>query len=71
MTIMETRPSTAETAPEMQLMLGALVQLRKGSGAPFRLLPGLILHDESGTYTADADAILRGKAALALGVPRL
>ncbi|MFL6628365.1 MAG: HAMP domain-containing protein, partial [Vitreoscilla sp.] len=30
MTIMETRPSTAETAPEMQLMLGALVQLRKG-----------------------------------------
>ena len=30
MTIMETRPSTAETAPEMQLLLGALVQLRKG-----------------------------------------
>jgi len=48
-----------------------LVQLRKGSGAPFRLLPGLILHDDSGTYTADADAILRGNAVLALGVPRL
>jgi len=48
-----------------------LIQLRKGSGAPFRLLPGLILHDSSGTYTPDADAILRGKATLALGVPRL
>lgn len=48
-----------------------LVQLRKGSGAPFRLLPGLILHDNSGAYTPDADAILRGKATLALGVPRL
>ena len=30
MTIMETRPTTAEAAPEMQLLLGALVQLRKG-----------------------------------------
>ena len=30
MTIMETRPTAAETAPEMQLLLGALVQLRKG-----------------------------------------
>jgi len=48
-----------------------LIQLRKGSGAAFRLLPGLILHDSSGTYTPDADAILRGKATLALGVPRL
>lgn len=48
-----------------------LIQLRKGSGARFRLLPGLILHDDSGTYTPDADAILRGQAALALGVPRL
>ena len=48
-----------------------LIQLRKGSGAAFRLLPGLILHDDSGAYTPDADAILRGKAALALGVPRL
>jgi tRNA1(Val) A37 N6-methylase TrmN6 len=48
-----------------------LVQVRKGSGAAFRLLPGLILHDNSGAYTPDADAILRGKATLALGVPRL
>jgi tRNA1Val (adenine37-N6)-methyltransferase len=48
-----------------------LVQARKGSGAAFCLLPGLILHDTSGAYTGEADAILRGQAALALGVPRL
>jgi tRNA1Val (adenine37-N6)-methyltransferase len=48
-----------------------LVQARKGSGAPFRLAPGIILHDASGAYTPEADAILRGQAALALGVPRL
>ncbi len=48
-----------------------LIQVRKGSGAPFCLLPGLILHDDSGAYTPEADAILRGETALALGVPRL
>lgn len=48
-----------------------LVQACKGSKTAFRLLPGLTLHDESGAYTPDADAILRGEAALALGVPRL
>lgn len=48
-----------------------LIQVCKGSGAPFRLAPGLILHDETGAYTKEADAILRGEAALALGVPRL
>ncbi len=48
-----------------------LVQARKASGAPFRLLAGLTLHDDSGAYTPEADAILRGEAALALGVPRL
>ena len=35
-----------------------------------RLLPGLILHDSSGAYTPQADAILRGERALALvGTP--
>ena len=48
-----------------------LVQVRKGSGTAFCLLPGLILHDASGAYTREAEAILRGQAALALGVPRL
>ena len=45
----------------------ALVQARKGSRAPFRLLQGLVLHEGTGAYTRDADAILRGESALALG----
>src|SRR6185503_15880751 len=44
-----------------------IVQARKGSRAPFRLIPGLILHDRTGAYTATADAILRGESPLALG----
>jgi tRNA1(Val) A37 N6-methylase TrmN6 len=48
-----------------------LIQVRKGSGTAFSLLAGITLHDNSGTYTPEADAILRGEAALALGVPRL
>jgi tRNA1(Val) A37 N6-methylase TrmN6 len=43
-----------------------LIQVRKGTRAPFRLLPGLILHDSRGAYTTEAEAILRGEAALAL-----
>ena len=43
-----------------------ILQVRKGSGAAFALSPGLILHDASGAYTHEADAILRGGAALAL-----
>jgi tRNA1(Val) A37 N6-methylase TrmN6 len=48
-----------------------IVQARKGSRAPFCLLPGLILHADSGAYAPEAEAILRGETALALGVPRL
>jgi tRNA1(Val) A37 N6-methylase TrmN6 len=48
-----------------------LIQVRKGAGTPFRLLPGLILHDASGAYTQEADAILRCEAALALVGTRL
>jgi len=44
-----------------------LVEARQGSKAPFRLLAGLALHDETGAYTPGADAILRGESALALG----
>jgi tRNA1Val (adenine37-N6)-methyltransferase len=43
-----------------------LVQMRKGAKTPFRLLPGLILHEPDGAYTSVAEAILRGEAALAL-----
>jgi tRNA1(Val) A37 N6-methylase TrmN6 len=38
----------------------------KRSRAPFRVLPGLVLHAPDGTFTAEADAILRGGAALDL-----
>jgi tRNA1Val (adenine37-N6)-methyltransferase len=43
-----------------------LIQVRKGARTPFCLLPGMILHQPSGAYTPEADAILRGEAALAL-----
>ena len=43
-----------------------ILQARKESHAPLALLPGLILHAEDGRYTAEADAILRGGASLAL-----
>jgi tRNA1(Val) A37 N6-methylase TrmN6 len=48
-----------------------VIQVRKGARTPFCLLPGLILHQVSGTYTPEADAILRGEAALALVGGRL
>mgnify|MGYP001442367845 CR=1 FL=1 len=40
-----------------------ILQVRIGARTPLRLLPGLILHAEGG-YTAEADAVLRGEAAL-------
>jgi tRNA1(Val) A37 N6-methylase TrmN6 len=43
-----------------------IVRARKGSAAPTRLMPGLVLHDEGGQYTAAAEAVLRDGAALAL-----
>ena len=43
-----------------------IVQGRKNSRASTRLLPGLVLHDDGGTYTAEAEAILRDGAALPL-----
>src|SRR6185369_13785955 len=43
-----------------------VVQARKGSRAPLTLLPGLNLNDEAGRPTAEAEAVLRGAAALPL-----
>jgi len=43
-----------------------LVQGIKGGRGPCRLLPGLVLHAEDGGFTAAAEAVLRGGAALAL-----
>jgi tRNA1Val (adenine37-N6)-methyltransferase len=48
-----------------------IVQARKGSNAPFALLPGLVLHQEDGAWTAAAEAVLRRGNALALSEARL
>lgn len=54
-----------------ELARRVVIQVRKGAGTPFSLLPGLILHQASGAYTLEAEAILRGNAALALVGTRL
>ncbi len=38
-----------------------IVQAGKGARAPLALLAGLVLHNSDGSYTADADAVLRGE----------
>ncbi|MFQ5784205.1 MAG: tRNA1(Val) (adenine(37)-N6)-methyltransferase [Alphaproteobacteria bacterium] len=43
-----------------------IVQARKGSAAPLRLLPGLTLHRPDGAYTASAEAVLRDAEAIEL-----
>jgi tRNA1Val (adenine37-N6)-methyltransferase len=48
-----------------------IVQIRKGSRSPLALLPGLILHQENGDWTAEATAVLRRGTPLALAYPRL
>ena len=46
-----------------------IVQGRKGSRAGLRILPGLVLHEPDGAYTAEAEAVLREGEALQLGTP--
>ncbi|MBV8799038.1 MAG: methyltransferase [Alphaproteobacteria bacterium] len=41
-----------------------IIQLHRGQRTPLALLPGLLLHEENGRYTAEADAILRGSGSL-------
>lgn len=48
-----------------------IVQARKGSAAPFALLPGLVLHQPDSSWTPQADAVLRRGNALALSGARL
>jgi tRNA1(Val) A37 N6-methylase TrmN6 len=56
------KPLSPELGREARIVL---LQAIKGGRAEFRLLPGLVLHDEAG-YTDAADAILRRGEALAL-----
>jgi len=43
-----------------------LLRARKSVATPTRLTPGLVLHEADGRYTAAAEAVLRGGAALQL-----
>ncbi|MGD9981040.1 MAG: tRNA1(Val) (adenine(37)-N6)-methyltransferase [Hyphomonadaceae bacterium] len=53
------RPRAGEAAGRV------LIRARKGSRAPFRLCPDLVLHDASAAqYTPETEAILRGQAAI-------
>jgi tRNA1(Val) A37 N6-methylase TrmN6 len=53
-------PKEGEAATRM------IVQAKKGSRAGISLLPGLVLHETSGRYTKEAEAVLRGGGALEL-----
>jgi len=49
-------------APARRIIVSAL----KGSRAGLTLLPGLVMHNSDGSYTATAEAVLRHCAALPL-----
>lgn len=44
-----------------------IVQARKGSRAQSLMLPGLVLHEDDGRYTREAETVLRDAKALDLG----
>lgn len=46
----------------------ALLQAARGGRGPFRLLPGLVLHDDTG-FTPDADEVLRHASGLNVRTP--
>jgi tRNA1(Val) A37 N6-methylase TrmN6 len=43
-----------------------IIQARKGVASPLRLQAGLVLHEDDGAYTREADRILRDGAAIDL-----
>jgi tRNA1(Val) A37 N6-methylase TrmN6 len=51
---------------ECEPALRVILQARKGSRAGLRLVPGLVLHEPDGRYTAKAEAVLRNGEALEL-----
>jgi tRNA1(Val) A37 N6-methylase TrmN6 len=46
-----------------------IIRGRKNSRGSVQLLPGLVLHEEDGAYTAEAEAVLRNGAPLPMGQP--
>lgn len=43
-----------------------IIQVRKASRAAGMMLPGLVLHNDDGSYTREADAVLRGGHAISV-----
>jgi tRNA1(Val) A37 N6-methylase TrmN6 len=46
-----------------------ILRAQLGSGEPMAILPGLVLHEEGGAFTAAADSILRHGASLTMAHP--
>jgi tRNA1(Val) A37 N6-methylase TrmN6 len=46
-----------------------LIRGRRSGGGPVSIVPGLVLHEQGGAYTAAADRVLRQGGALSLGSP--
>jgi tRNA1(Val) A37 N6-methylase TrmN6 len=61
LTLLPLHPRAREPAHRL------IVTGTKGSRAPLSLLPGFILHEDDGAFTSQAQAILRGCAALQAG----
>jgi tRNA1(Val) A37 N6-methylase TrmN6 len=53
-------PRTGEAAKRVVL------QVKKGARVPLATLAGLVLHEADGSYTAEADAVLRGTKGISL-----
>lgn len=61
LTVLPLHPRASEPAHRI------IVSGTKGSRAPLSLLPGFVLHRVDGTFTPDAQAVLRGGGALPMG----
>ena len=53
-------------APDDKPAKRVVVRGRLGIAAPMKLSPGLVLHERDGSYTREAEAVLRHARALEL-----
>jgi tRNA1(Val) A37 N6-methylase TrmN6 len=58
--VLPVHPAAGEAASRI------VVRAERASRAPFRLLPGLVLHQSGGEWTDEADAILKGRTDLGI-----
>ena len=49
-----------------QVAKRVIIQARKGKTGKTRITEGLVLHNDDGSYTAEAEAVLRGAGPLVL-----